>query len=41
MMSDLSLLYKDRPEWKDVTPIYMNEAEKAVISIACSEECKI
>ncbi|KAI6176226.1 hypothetical protein M3Y97_00775700 [Aphelenchoides bicaudatus] len=32
-----SPLYKDRPEWKDVTPIYNSADEDAVVKIAHSE----
>lgn len=33
-------LYKDRPEWSDIKPIYHAPHEEAVIRIAMTEECK-
>lgn len=32
------LLYRDRVEWRDVTPIYNSDAEEAVVHIAATEE---
>ena len=34
------LLYKDRPEWKDVVPIHNSAEENAVLRIATTEECE-
>jgi hypothetical protein len=34
-----TLLYNDRPEWKDVQPIYTTEEEEAVVRIAVTDEC--
>ncbi|KAL3097600.1 hypothetical protein niasHT_023400 [Heterodera trifolii] len=34
----IPLLYRDRPEWRDVTPIYNSAEENAVVRIATSEE---
>lgn len=34
------VLYKDRPDWKDVTPIPSDEGPVPVVSIDYSEQCK-
>ena len=33
-------LYKDRPEFKDVVPIYNSKVEDGIVPIALNEECK-
>jgi hypothetical protein len=33
-------LYKDKPEWADIKPIYNSKEENAAVRIATSEECK-
>lgn len=35
-----STLFKDNPEWKDVTPIYPTKEEEGAVKIAVSEACK-
>lgn len=34
------VLYKDRPDWKDVTPIPQDDGEEPVVAIAYSKRCK-
>ena len=33
-------LYKDRPDFKDVVPIYNSKVEDGIVPIALNEECK-
>jgi len=34
-------LYRDRPEWADIKPIYNSEREEGAVKIAATEECKV
>lgn len=34
------VFYKDRAEWKDVTPIPQDDGEEPVVAIAYSKKCK-
>lgn len=34
------ILYRDRPEWKDVEPLELNEGPFPVVAIAYSDRCK-
>lgn len=38
-MEEKRLLYKDRPEWSDVTPIKQDDGEHPVASILYTPEC--
>lgn len=35
-----SVSYLNRADWKDVSPIFLNDPESAVVNIAYSERCK-
>ena len=34
------ILYREREEWKDVTPIPQDDGDNAVVRIAYSEKCE-
>lgn len=34
-------LYKDKDEWKDVTPIPQDDGSHPVVAIAYSDKCKV
>jgi hypothetical protein len=36
-----SPMYKDRNDWKDITPVYNSADEDAVVKIAHSDNCKL
>lgn len=38
---ELCLFYKDREEWKDVTPVPQDDGPHAVVRIAYSERCTL
>lgn len=35
------VLYKNKKEWQDVTPVPQDDGEEPVVSIAYTEACKI
>lgn len=35
------VLYKDRPEWKDVTPVKQDDIDEPVVAIDYTKKCKL